>query len=155
MKKRSIFTSTLVVVVVCLLAASLAMGAPRSRNAWELQVRRQLRAVALLLGLGDIVSTYDPYIGALDNNTYTDVAYTLHKGVSYALIGVCDEDCSDLDLKLYDENGNLIDADTDPDATPTIRVTPRWTGKFYVRVVMSECDENPCWYGVGEFEPAR
>jgi hypothetical protein len=87
-------------VALSLLASSIALAAPRSRNEWEVQVRRQLQRVALLLGLGDIVSTYDSYIGALNNNRYTDVAYTLHKGVSDALIGVCDEDCPDLDLKL-------------------------------------------------------
>ena len=156
MKKRSILTSALIVVFLCLVVWPLTLLAQgQSRNEWESQVRRQLRAVALLLNLGDLTSTYNPYIGTLRDNTYTDVSYTLHAGVSYALIGVCDNDCPDLDLKLYDENGNLIDKDTAPDSTPVIRVTPRWTGAFYVRVIMSECEDNPCWYGVGEFEPAR
>jgi hypothetical protein len=155
MAKRPVFLSA--ACLLCMAALPITANAQsRSRNQWERQVFQQLRAVTALLNLGyDTTSSYQPFVGNLRNNTYTDVTYTLTRGVEYALVGVCDDDCPDLDLKLYDENYNLIDSDTKPDATPVIEVTPRWTGVFHVRVIMSECRNNPCWYGVGEFEPSN
>ncbi|MGA7935472.1 MAG: hypothetical protein WCA35_18115, partial [Kovacikia sp.] len=69
----------------------------------------------------------------------------------YGLIGVCDRDCRDLDLRLYDENGNLVAADTSSDDTPFVSLTPRWSGQFYLRVDMANCRANYCYYGVGVF----
>lgn len=153
MKKKSVLLSTAAGVLLCLAAFPVVSAA---QSAWQSQVMAQLRAVTALLNLGyDVRSSYEPFVGTLRNNTYTDVTYTLQGGVPYALVGVCDNDCPDLDLKLYDENYHLIDSDTQPDATPVIQVTPRWTGTFHVRVIMSRCNNSPCWYGIGEFEPSR
>jgi hypothetical protein len=41
---------------------------------------------------------------------------------------------TDLDLYVYDENGNLIDSDTDPGDTCLCRFTPKWTGSFTIKV---------------------
>jgi hypothetical protein len=35
----------------------------------------------------------------------------LQKGMQYVIIGVCDKDCSDLDIKVYDENDRVIATD--------------------------------------------
>ena len=42
---------------------------------------------------------------------------------------------TDLDLYVYDENGNLIDSDTDGTDTCVASWNPRWTGNFAIRVV--------------------
>jgi hypothetical protein len=39
-----------------------------------------------------------------------------------------------LDLYVYDENGNLIDSDTDYGDTCLCSFTPRWTGRFTIKV---------------------
>lgn len=41
---------------------------------------------------------------------------------------------TDLDLYVYDENGNLIDSDTDSGDTCLCMFTPRWTGRFTIKV---------------------
>ena len=41
---------------------------------------------------------------------------------------------TDLDLYVYDENGNLIDSDTDYGDTCLCSFTPRWTGRFTIKV---------------------
>jgi hypothetical protein len=154
MAKKSVLLSAAGALLLCTIGIQAATGA--GGNLWQTQVLTKLRAMALLLNLGyDVTSSYEPYTGNLRDNTYTDVNYTLRQGVPYALVGICDDDCSDLDFKLYDANYNLIDSDTQPDATPVIEVTPRWTGLFHVRVIMSRCSTSPCWYGLGEFEPAN
>ncbi len=42
---------------------------------------------------------------------------------------------SDLDLYLYDENGNLIDSDLGYSDYGVVSVNPRWTGTFYIEVI--------------------
>lgn len=41
---------------------------------------------------------------------------------------------TDLDLYVYDENGNLIDSDTDLGDTCLCTFTPKWTGRFTIKV---------------------
>jgi hypothetical protein len=59
---------------------------------------------------------------------------SLKKEQTYHLFGIGSENV-DLDMWLYDENGNLIDSDTDSDNIPMVQVTPRWAGKFFIKVV--------------------
>ncbi len=40
-----------------------------------------------------------------------------------------------LDLKVYDENGHLIAADVDEGAGALVKWTPRWSGKYIIKVV--------------------
>ena len=41
---------------------------------------------------------------------------------------------TDLDLYIYDENGNLIDSDTDSTDECLCTFTPRWTGQFKIKI---------------------
>ena len=66
-------------------------------------------------------------------------------------MGACDNDCTDLDLKLFDENWNAIDSDTDDDSGPMVGVTPARTAVFHVRTIMVNCVDSPCAIGLGVF----
>ena len=41
----------------------------------------------------------------------------------------------DIDIKVYDENGNLVAADTKSDNVPIVNWTPAWTGPFTIKVI--------------------
>ncbi|WP_013630012.1 hypothetical protein [Rubinisphaera brasiliensis] len=41
---------------------------------------------------------------------------------------------TDLDLYVYDENGNLIASDTDNSDLCVVRFSPKWTGRFRIVV---------------------
>ena len=71
--------------------------------------------------------------------------------MSYRILGVCDNDCRDLDLALYDENGKLIGSDQKVDDLPAVSVTPSWTGPFTVRATMASCRTRQCLYGFQAF----
>jgi len=118
---------------------------------WSYQVRRELLKAALAAGLGGYNLTHDPFISSLGRGGREDVTLSLRQGKSYAIIGVCDNDCQDVDLALFDDNGNLIASDLQRDDTPMVRVTPRWSARFTVRVRMSSCSNAPCRYGIGVF----
>ncbi len=118
---------------------------------WTAQVRLQLLAIAVGAGLTKDDITHAPFISRLNHRRYEDVTVNLRRGIGYAIIGVCDEDCSDLDLELYDDNGNLISYDTKRNSTPFVGVTPNRSARFTVRVIMSRCSNAPCRYGIGFF----
>lgn len=115
------------------------------------QVGQQLIGAATTLGLRGYRLTHDPYVSTLPDDSSKFLTINLRAGNSYALVGVCDEDCRDIDMRLYDENGNLVASDTATDDTPVVRVTPRWSGRFRVKVSMPSCSASSCYYGVGVF----
>lgn len=115
------------------------------------QVNNQLIAIGEQAELDGYQLTHDPYLGRLAENEIESISIELDGGVAYALVGVCDNDCSDVDLYLYDENNYLIDEDIEMDDFPLIEVTPQWQGPFTVVVEMPRCSAEYCYYGVGAF----
>jgi hypothetical protein len=69
-------------------------------------------------------------------------------GNDYALMGSCDNDCSNLDLKVYDTAGTMQLEDVAEDDTPVLTFTANSTGRYRVEVIMKACSRNPCFYGV-------
>ena len=55
-----------------------------------------------------------------------------------AVYASCDEDCSDVDMILYDDEGYEIDADLELDDFPI--VSAPYEGFFYVEVSMPVCE---------------
>ncbi|PYP74278.1 MAG: hypothetical protein DMD41_02190 [Gemmatimonadetes bacterium] len=139
-------------VLACLVgAALLAPGAARAQNQWERTVRSQVRQHSQFLTDRDYQLTGDVYQGKLANHETEYLTITLHPGTSYSFLGVCDDDCRDIDLRLFDPDGDEIDADVGTDDWPIVKVTPRVTGQYQVKVVMASCATNPCYYGIGVF----
>ena len=68
---------------------------------------------------------------------YATVAYhgEYFRGGELAVIAVEGDGDSNLDLYVYDENGNLIASDTGTGDFCVVRFTPRWTGAFTIKVV--------------------
>ena len=52
-----------------------------------------------------------------------------------ATVVVSGDGDTDLDLYVYDENGNLVASDTDGSYQCAVSWTPRWTGRFTIRIV--------------------
>lgn len=115
------------------------------------QIRIQLNKARDLLEARGFEKTHDYKIDTLRRGDAESTNLVLRKGMNYAIIGVCDKDCTDLDIKLYDENDHLIASDTSDDDKPLVSVTPRWTGQFRILVSMYKCSSSPCYYGIGVF----
>lgn len=69
---------------------------------------------------------------------YNQVDRTFYRGNDYLLVAAGDSRVSDVDLKVYDENWNLIDSDTDSSSVAVVTFTPKWTGLFHVRTIYYE-----------------
>lgn len=89
------------------------------------------------------------YYDVLPANRYHSLTYNLSSGNAYAITASCDDNyCKDIDLKLYDSNGNFIDSHTSNNIDPIVGVKPRWSGRYTLRVIMRGCRRAACEYGV-------
>ena len=57
-----------------------------------------------------------------------------------SIFGWCDGDCYDLDITLYDANGNFITQDIAPDANPVVYAP--YEGTFYITLGMPNCNHS-------------
>lgn len=88
-------------------------------------------------------------VNALDEgDTDSELVYTLTAGREYLIYGVCDDDCSDLDINVYDAKGNLVATDEEDDDVPAITVKVTKTADYTIEVAMAACDNDPCYYAV-------
>ncbi len=103
-----------------------------------------------ILGEGYRLS-HEPYMSILGGRMTQIIEYRLESGKSYAFLGVCDEDCGDLDLSLYDASNRVVDYDAQIDDFPLVQAYVLRDSVFRVKVTMSNCS-NVCAYGVGVFQ---
>ncbi len=141
------------IAVVGILA--LAFG-PTSAHAqgeyqWRARVTTSLTNAAKSLTEQGYEQVRETQIGSMHDRENDEFTLTLHAGRRYALVGVCDSDCKDLDLALYDANGEQVDSDIQNDDVPIVQVTPRETQRYRVKVIMANCQTSPCWYGIGVY----
>jgi hypothetical protein len=113
-------------------------------NRWQRQVQEQLERVS--------PHSRTTKTGVLNLEESEWFAVTLTAGVSYSIIGVCDNDCSSLQLVLATPDRNELVTDRRGENFPVVRFTPPETRVFRVKVVMDACLVSPCWYGVAVVE---
>ncbi|KEO91801.1 hypothetical protein EH31_03770 [Erythrobacter longus] len=90
--------------------------------------------------------------GVLDERQTGELRYTLKGGERTIAIGLCDKQCKDIDLGVYDESGNEIASDRQEDAIPILELAPEEDGLAVFRVKMIRCDLEPCRYGIGVYQ---
>jgi hypothetical protein len=64
----------------------------------------------------------------------TDTYSITFQGGQVARVGIVGDGDTDLDLYVYDENGNLVGRDADYSDECYVEWMPRWTGTFTVRI---------------------
>lgn len=100
---------------------------------------------------GDGYSVENYVVGKLDEGETDSWSFWLGGGNNYTIIGVCDEDCGDIDLAIFDDGDALVDEDVLEDDYPIVSVSPTSDELFTVDVDMYECDVEPCYFGIAIF----
>lgn len=139
------------VVTMCFTLTSLtaAQGTPPG-DRWEREVNDRLRRAGQALQTQGYRLRPDPFHGSLNQGETEQMWISLRVGGEYALVAVCDSDCSDLDLRLVNDRDHELAVALDS-GPPVLRFSPTQDGKFRLRVVMAACGHSPCRYGVGVF----
>ena len=139
-------------LVLCLIVAVLLVPArATAQNQWQRTVRSQVGEHGNFLSNRGYTMSGDVYDGNLKNNYYEDLTIKLQPGTSYAFMGVCDQDCHDIDLRLFDPDGDEVASDVRTDDWPIVSVSASYSGTYTLRVVMASCSKDPCFYGVGVY----
>ncbi|HEX8906703.1 MAG TPA: hypothetical protein VF771_17765 [Longimicrobiaceae bacterium] len=126
-------------------------AAPRQQDEWVAQVRRQLQQYGRAVESRGYSLSHQILTGSLDNGESEMVEVRLDIGTLYQIMGACDNDCTDLDLTLYNSAGNEVDSDLQVDDYPVVSVEPGRTATYRIKVTMARCSAEPCRYGIGIF----
>ncbi len=137
-------TASLIGSCVLLLTAPAAVQAQ-----YQEQVTNQLDAANGIMNESGFTLVRSYLTGSLNDDTSERVALDLQAGIGYQIWGFCDNDCSDLDLTLYDPGGNVVATDVELDDTPLLIITASMSGSYSLEVKMIDCSVSPCFYGVG------
>lgn len=110
----------------------------------------QLFNIGYNYGTRGFSCSFEKY-GTLNDSYYRNHQVYLRAGNYYEICAVCDNDCEDLDIKLYDGFGNLIAEDESTDDFPMVFCNVISSGYFTIKVIMADCSNEPCGYGVAAF----
>ncbi|RNC79509.1 MAG: hypothetical protein ED557_15670 [Balneola sp.] len=91
-------------------------------------------------------------IGTINEGSDNDWTFYLDSSKEYVFQGFCDEDCEDLDLYLYDSEGNEMDSDIEEDDYPVVYLDSERSGRYKVSVTMYSCSVEPCYFGLAVFQ---
>ncbi len=116
---------------------------------WQEQVNNYLETASSMARDEGLRQMEEPRTGSLDAGEEESQSLSLQSGNHYMMVAVCDNDCTDIDLRLYGPNGDQIDVDVELDDTPIVDVAPGRSGTYRLEVVMVTCSTEPCFYGVG------
>ncbi len=72
---------------------------------------------------------------------------TLRRGITYRVFAVCDNDCSDVDMEVYDSAGDFVGRDVAVNDNPYVEITPAADGVVYARIWLAACEAEPCYIG--------
>ncbi len=85
---------------------------------------------AMAIALGGTAAANAGYVGPNESVSFWDVFYA----DEYSEVCIQGNGWSDIDLWVYDENGNLIGRSTSYGSFECVSFTPIWTGEFTVVV---------------------
>jgi len=97
--------------------------------------------LAVMMAMASVIPSFADAVGGpkedvkrIEARSYRDFTVSFIGGRE-ARVALKGDGDTDLDLYVYDENGNLIASDEDNTDLCVARWQPRWTGAFRIRVV--------------------
>ena len=133
-------------------AALLASGTLRAQDGWEKNVRSQIDELTKTeRSDGYSLMNDEVHTGSLHEDKTAVLDLKVERTTEYLIVGVCDDDCTDLDIVLSDSNGNQLDSDIEADDVPRVTAKATRSDKFQIKVIMETCSVGPCQFGVGVF----
>jgi hypothetical protein len=73
------------------------------------------------------------------------------EGAEYVISAACDNDCTDIDVRIRNEAGEVVKEDTQDDDQPLVSFSPATSGNYEVAIKMYKCSDEPCYFGFGIF----
>lgn len=137
--------------LACVVAALGMTSVLNAQNAYQQQIRSQLTRHSQEARQNGYSADRDPVYGQLADDASESLRIPLTGGRRYAIVGVCDEDCSDIDLRIYSPDGTKLAEDIAVDDYPTVLFVAPVSGTYRLSVEMANCRNAPCYWGVQVF----
>lgn len=133
----------------------LALLAPSDLHAqsYAIQVWDQLQLHYKTISKNDDDWYLRNYVmGKLRDDGDDSWTFYFEKSDQVIITAACDNDCSDIDLKIVDEDNEVLSEDDKKDDTPVLAFKPKSDGRLTIKVHMEACSEDPCYFGFGIFQ---
>lgn len=92
-----------------------------------------------------------PFYMMLDEGGRQSVRLPVTRGVAYAFVGVCDADCTVINLVLRNGNGDVIGSDLSVRKASVVELQPDMDAVVTIEAVMTTCSQPPCYAVVDVF----
>ena len=132
-------------------SGSSAVSDAGDSSEWVRQVEEQLESARRELG-DQYKPIYEPVIDEVDADGSMSFDLAVDRGVDYLVVGVCDNDCDDVDLLVYDDADEEVVSGFEPDDYPVLAFSARTAGSWSVEVRMPGCSADTCIFGFQVFE---
>jgi hypothetical protein len=142
------FTRPIRTFVAAALLASVAAPALAQTDEYRQQLESQLSAAREIAESENLGVVAGPFFGSLAEDATDTFTLSVEKGRTYQIVGVCDNDCSDLDIRLKNNRGEVIGEDELDDDAPVVELVPTISGRVTIEVEMFACSSAPCYFAV-------
>ncbi len=88
-------------------------------------------------------------LGLLNSGDSDSWSLNFEVGRQYIITGACDNDCSDLDIKIMRSGGEILARDAETDDRPVVGFVPTASGVYTVEITMYSCSTSACGFGFG------
>lgn len=133
-------------VALGLLALTALPAAAQVPDVFARELAGKLARAESLLTENGYARAAGPFPGALSDNQSRRQTVMLRAGQDYRIVGVCDSNCGDFDIRVFDANNRLIAQDVLQDNVPVVHVVPNATGQYSIEPTMARCAVQQCWY---------
>ena len=137
--------------------ATLALGAPAAAqqqqeevSPYVQQVAASLVAVTQQMGQNGYGNPELVAFNAINGGTSQAFSYATQDSGDIMIVGVCDNDCTDLDLRVRNAQGGVVGEDVLTDAIPVVPA-PAGGRPLNIDVIMAACSQDPCVFGVAVY----
>ncbi|HEY7770282.1 hypothetical protein, partial [Longimicrobium sp.] len=125
-----------------LACAALFCATPARAQQGQALVRVLLDSATTLVENQDYEEARAPVFGRLEEDQDEEFQLRVRAGHTYVFVGVCDENCSDLDIVVTDEDGDELESDVELDDTPMVVLEAEETTTITVTVSMATCRDH-------------
>ncbi|MDZ4702034.1 MAG: hypothetical protein SH809_20150 [Rhodothermales bacterium] len=126
---------------------TLLLGQSYAQQVWD-QLQNHYTTITDLGGEYALQNYVMGSIHAGEDDLWT---FYFDEGTEYIISAACDNDCTDIDVKILNEDGEVVQEDTKDDDQPLVAFTPKVSAGYEVEVKMYKCSEEPCYFGFGIF----
>ncbi len=148
---RSFFKKAVLVLLLLLTQVAwlpgTALGQSYAQQVWD-QLQNHYTTIS---ELGGEYALQNYVMGSIYTGEDDLWTFYFDEGTEYIISAACDNDCTDIDVKILNEDGEVVQEDTKDDDQPIVAFTPKVSASYEVEVKMYKCSEEPCYFGFGIF----